>query len=280
MNGKRALLLAVLGGVFLILAVLVVWEFFPEYFPERVRPESVAPIDRVGAWVGAICIIAIFSYMYKENQFYRSFEHILLGLGLGFGTAIIIRQVLYEQWWDPMSNGIKSVYEGLLESRPVPPQSVWDAFLVFAAVFGLMWYFQYSKKYLWLSRIAIGVTVGAGAGLGVKRVLIQDFPQITSTFKNVFVRSELAPHLGLNARVMLSVQNLLLIMIVLCVLYYFFFSFRRETPLAKAPASLGRFFLMISFGAFFGNTFMTRVVILIDRVQFLLHDWLRVIQKW
>jgi hypothetical protein len=280
MNTRRAILLAAVGGTFLILAVLVLWEFFPRYFPTRIPMESVAPIDRAGAWAGAICIVAIFSYMYKENQFYRFFEHILLGLSLGFGTAIIVRQVLIEQWWEPMKNGISAVYSGLVESTAIPPQAIWDSFLVLAAVFGLLWYFQYSKKYLWLSRVVIGVTVGAGAGLGVKWVIMQDFPQVTSTFKSIVVGSELAPHLSARARVLLSAQNLLLIVVVLCVLYYFFFSFRRETLLAKAPARLGRFFLMISFGAFFGNTFMTRVVILIDRVQFLLHDWLRLIQKW
>ncbi|HUU34870.1 MAG TPA: hypothetical protein VMW48_12465, partial [Vicinamibacterales bacterium] len=131
-------------------------------------------------------------------------------------------------------------------------------------------------KYLWLSRVTIGVTVGAGAGLGIKRVAIETLPQITSTFKNIFLSSSMAPHMAFRQRVLESGWSLLFLVIVCCVLYYFFFSFRRESLLAKAPARMGRFFLMISFGAFFGNTFMTRVVILIDRVNFLLHNWLMV----
>ena len=228
-------------------------------------------VDRIGAWVGAICVIAIFSYLYRENPFYRSFEHVLLGVGLGFGAAIVVRQVLYEQWWIPMSTGFRAIYYGVAS-----PGSIWDACLVFSGFFGLLWYFQYSKKYLWLSRITIGITVGAGAGLGIKRTLIETLPQITSTFKNLYVRPGFAPHLTAWAQWFVSFKNLLFLVIVCCVLYYFFFSFRRESSLSKAPANMGRFFLMISFGAFFGNTFMTRVIILIDRVQFLLHDWLLV----
>jgi len=33
--------------------------------------------------------------------------------------------------------------------------------------------------------------------------------------------------------------------------------------------------LMIGFGAFFGNTVMTRMSILLERMMFLIDDWLR-----
>lgn len=269
------MLIGLLVLVVLGIAALVLREVYPDYGPKPVQLDSDKPWDRVGAWVGAICVIAIFSFIYRENAFYRTFEHILLGVSIGFGTALILRQVLYEQWAVPMVKGFQGILVG-----PMTKDSIWDACLVFAGVFGLLWYFQYSKKYLWLSRITIGVMAGAAAGLGIKRVIIQDVPQITSTFKNIMIRPELAPHLSEAARWAASAKSFLFLIIVCCVLYYFFFSFRRDTPLSKAPAKMGRFFLMISFGAFFGNTFMTRVVILINRVQFLLHEWLRVIQKW
>jgi hypothetical protein len=34
---------------------------------------------------------------------------------------------------------------------------------------------------------------------------------------------------------------------------------------------------MLSFGAFFGNTVMTRLAVFLERVEFPLHDWLRLI---
>ena len=266
MNRKTALylIMALAGVVVLVAGFLIQWS--------RVKDgPGVDLLGQVGAWVGAVCVFAILSYLYKENPVYRTFEHITLGLGLGYAIAIVIRQMLVEKWWNPMSAGFKDIISG-----GATGDSYWDACLIFAAVLGLLWYCQYSKKYLWLSRITIGVTAGAGAGLAIRRVSIETFPQITSTFKNIFIRSELAPNLSAGRQVYLMGENLVFLVIVCCVLYYFFFSFRRDSALAKAPANMGRFFLMISFGAFFGNTFMTRVVILIDRVNFLLHDWLRV----
>ena len=269
MNKKTALQLALVVG----LAALFVIGFLYHWWRVHDNPDVVFK-DVIGAWIGAICVFAILSYLHSENVFYRVFEHILLGLGLGFTIANMTRQVLIAKWWEPMTAAFRAFYRGAQTS-----QSYWDVCLIFAGIFGLMWYFQYSKKYLWLSRITIGVTAGAGAGLAIKSESVRVLPQITSTFKNVIIGSSMAPHLpvgGLDGRIGLSIQNLLFVVIVCCVLYYFFFSFRRDSALAKAPASMGRFFLMISFGAFFGNTFMTRVVILIDRVNFLLRDWLMV----
>jgi len=278
MNGKKIGLIAFFIIVSVLLLFLMLWEFFPNMFPSRYAPDSGSlAAKRVGTWVGALCVIGIFSFIYRENPFYRVFEHALLGIGLGFSLAIVLKQVIIEKWWEPMTQGFSAIFTA---QTPMGPNSIWNAALIFAGLLGLLWYFQYSKKYLWVSRITVGVTAGAVAGLGIKRELLKGVPQITSTFKNIFVRRELAMHLTDTQRWIVSAENLMFLIIVMCVLYYFFFSFRRDTALAKAPASMGRFFLMISFGAFFGNTFMTRVVILIDRVQFLLHDWLLAIPKF
>jgi len=266
MNDKKVIYLVVAAAVVaaLIAGFLVQWS--------RVKGNPDEDLTkRFGAWAAAICVFAVFSYLYSENAFYRLFEHALLGFGLGMGTALTIQEVLIDKWWKPVTVAVKAFYAGTQTG-----QSYYDILLILAALFGLLLYFQYSKKYLWLSRITIGITVGMGAGLAIKGTAVTTLPQITSTFKMFFVSSELAPSLDVGGRALYMVESFLLLLVVCCVLYYFFFSFRRESAIAKAPANLGRFFLMISFGAFFGNTFMTRVVLLIERIQFLLHDWLMV----
>jgi alpha-amylase len=47
----------------------------------------------------------------------------------------------------------------------VTPSDAATIALIFAGVIGLLWYFQYSKKYFWVSRIAMCISLGAGAGL-------------------------------------------------------------------------------------------------------------------
>jgi hypothetical protein len=256
--------------IWVVVAAVVVIGFLVQWQRVKGNPDENLT-HRIGIWVGAICIFGILSYLYSENPVYRFFEHMLLGLGLGFSIALTGKDVLWDKWWLPVKAAVSAFATGMPTSK-----AIWDINLIFAAIFGMLLYFQYSRKYLWLSRITIGITAGMGAGLAVKSTAVTTLPQITSTFKVFYFSSRMAPNLSAAEQVREMVQNLLFLTIVCCVLYYFFFSFRRESGLAKSPATLGRFFLMISFGAFFGNTFMTRVVLLIERIQYLLHDWLMV----
>ena len=59
---------------------------------------------------------------------------------------------------------------------------------------------------------------------------------------------------------------------VFATLVYFFYSIEHRGT-AGAISRIGVLFLMISFGAGFGNTVMARVSLLIGRFQFLLYDW-------
>ena len=254
-----------IGLVALLLAVAV------NELTKDVNDENFSPKKRIGAWLGAICIAAIFSYLYRENEFYRVFEHILLGISLGYSTAIVSKQTLYDKWWNTMKSGFMHLYYVGYST-----EAMFNACLIFGGILGMLWYFQYSKKYLWISRIVIGVTMGAAAGLGIKGTIIGNWPQITDTFKNLFISAEFTPHLNMTDLLVLRIESLLFLVIVCTVLYYFFFSFRRDTNMAKAPATIGRLFLMVTLGVFFGNTFLTRVVILIDRVQYLIKDWLMI----
>lgn len=54
------------------------------------------------AWCGAICTFAILSVLYRENRFYRLFEHIFIGVATGFGLYATWSQVLQTDWWQPM----------------------------------------------------------------------------------------------------------------------------------------------------------------------------------
>ncbi len=230
--------------------------------------------NRVGAWIGALCVVAIFSYLYKENKFYRVFEHILLGVSIGLSAGVVIYQQLYMKWYVTMvDNGFVKLFKG---EGDLSSEVIFSCCYLFPGIVGMLWYFQYSKKYIWLNRIALGITAGAAAGLGIKGTIITNWPQITGTFKNFLVLSNVSPHIDPLERWRISFESFLILLIVCCVIYYFFFSFKRESDVSKAPANMGRMFLMISLGAFFGNTFLTRVVILIDRIQFIVGDWLMI----
>jgi hypothetical protein len=60
-------------------------------------------------------------------------------------------------------------------------------------------------------------------------------------------------------------------------LIYFFFS-KAHTGAFGGAARVGIFFLMITFGASFGYTVMSRMSLLIGRIDFLLGEWLGMIK--
>ncbi|MFN3684922.1 MAG: hypothetical protein ACK41F_13460, partial [Fimbriimonadaceae bacterium] len=70
-------------------------------------------------------------------------------------------------------------------------------------------------------------------------------------------------------------DNWVFVVTLVSVMTYFFFSFRREPPVVTGVRRLGRWLLMLGFGAFFGNTVMSRMSFLLDRLMFLVDDWIK-----
>lgn len=197
----------------------------------------------IALWAGALCTFAIYSVLYKENKFYRLFEHIFIGLYGGYAVYITWSEILYPKWWKPMTE-----------------QGHW--WWAFAAIVGSMFYFMYSRKHAWISRIIFGMFMGFAAG-GIFREFYEGyFPQIGSSMK---------PLTGGYSNV-LSV--LVFYVILLAAMSYFFFSFEHKHPMIKGSAAAGRWFLMIGFGAMFGATVMGRMTLFIGRLNFVINKWI------
>lgn len=194
-------------------------------------------------WVGALCTFAIYTVLYKENKFYRLFEHIFIGLGAGYGVYVTWTNILYPKWWKPMVEG---------------HQWWW----VYAAVIGSMFYFMYSKKHAWISRVVFGLFMGFAAG-GIFREFYETyFPQIGSSMK------------AFNGGAAHVASVIVFYVILFGAMSYFFFSFEHKHPAVTASAKAGRWFLMIGFGAMFGSTVMGRMTLFIGRLNFLLNQWI------
>lgn len=201
--------------------------------------------DLVTIWIAAIGTLAIYSILYKENPVYRLAEHIFIGAATGYSVYVTWTQILKPQWWDKIVKG--------------------QAYWVLALVAGSMFYFIYSKKHVWISRIIFGALLGLIAGAAFKGFAGINIDRIYASFK---------PLAGPNLGAATIVNNAIFIIILLAVMSYFFFSFEHKNRVTSAPAKLGRWCLMFAFGAMFGSTVMARMSLLIGRIYFLLHDWL------
>ncbi len=193
-------------------------------------------------WVAAMLTLVMFSLtLYKENPVYRMAEHAFIGIGIGH-TLVTGIQVIQTSGINPI------VQKG--EFR-----------LIIPLLFGLLFFLKYSEKYAYLSRMSTALIVGTGAGLG-----------LAGAVKAQFLDQVIATFLPLN-----SINNLILIIGFLTGVSYFLMTTRYtghlEGKLSVFP-KIGRWFLMIAFGASFGNASMGFLSFLIGRVLFLVRDWL------
>jgi len=201
----------------------------------------------LGIWVAALLTLAIYSFLYKDNPFYKIAEHLYVGVSTGYLMVVTVRDALHRDIWQPLFVYPRKEYIVLI-----------PAFL------GLLMFTRFTKKWGWLSRISITFIIGAAAGLAI--------PYNIQTYILRQTEATITPWGAFDGWVPL-INNLLLLVGVLSVLVYFFFSVRHE-GVVKPISQTGMFYLMLFFGASFGYTVMGRVSLLIGRMRYLLVDWL------
>jgi len=219
-------------------------------------------------FVGGLGTLAIFSFLAKENPFYRIFEHLYIGIAAGFGIILTLKSFLWPQILQPLLGLDIQTYPDGTRSQAYEPLLL---LYIVPMLFGLLYYFIFSARHSWLAKLVIGFTLGISGGAAFKGFFNGTFPQITGSFKPLLVFSEQ------QFDWFSSLSNIVFIATLLSVMYYFFFSFRSESrALGKVSAS-GRWLIMVCCGAYFGSTVMARMALLVERLQFLMHDWWRVV---
>jgi hypothetical protein len=218
----------------------------------------------LSTFVAGLATLAIYSFFIKENSFYRFFEHLYIGIAAGFAPIFTLKSFLWPKIIEPMFGLNIVVFPDGTSSAEYSSSNLLYLFPMF---FGLLYYCLYSKRFSWLVKVVIGFSLGASAGLTFKGFFNEILPQIESSFKPLAV-FEAGKFMPLE-----SLYNLIFVATLLSVLYYFFFTFKRKTKIEEGTAYIGRYLMMVCFGAFFGSTVMARMVLLIERLQFLINEW-------
>jgi len=208
-------------------------------------------MDRIGIWIGAILTFAIFSFLYKDNPIYKIAEQIFVGISAGYWFIYTIFNILKPNLFNPLISDFNN-----------------NTLLILPAILGVFMLCRLIPNISWVSRYAISLVVGTTAGLALIRTLQSDvITQMSETILNPFSGTSTAVILG----------KWILIIGTTTGIIYFFFS-KKHTGAFGGAARIGIVFLMISFGAAFGYTVMARISLLIGRLNFLLGEWLGIIQ--
>ena len=206
--------------------------------------------ELIGLWVAALLTLAIYSFLYGDNPVYKLAEHIFVGISAAYGAGIIYHQVLIPELINPL-------FRPELVGQQGPKYT-----LIIPGLLGLLIFGRFLRGYQWLSRWPIAFVMGLGAGLSI--------PNSIQSLVLKQMHGTMQPVWPLTGG---GFDNLLLVVGVVCTLAYFYFSLPHRGVMGGL-SRVGIWFLMIGFGAGFGNTVMARISLLIGRIQFLLYEWL------
>ena len=230
--------------------------------------------------VAGVATLAIYSFLIKENGFYRFFEHLFIGIAAGYMPVFTLKDFLWPKIIQPLLGMDIVVYPDGTSSSSYSPFLL---LYIFPMCFGMLYYFIYSKRHSWLARLVIGFSLGASAGLTFKGFFVEMMPQVSSSFRPLVVFCETVSDgclsvWGSSIDIWSSINNIVFVVTLLTVMYYFFFSVKGgDGRLHQVARRSGRLMMMVCFGAFFGSTVMARLALLVERMQFLLIDWYQAI---
>jgi len=105
------------------------------------------------------------------------------------------------------------------------------------------------------------VIIGIGTALTLRATVIAQF----------------TAQLKASITTLTSIDSVFVLVGTLATLSYFFFTFK-QNPVLKAGSEIGKWVIMVTFGAAFGNGIMGRISLLIDRILLVFQKWIPLIK--
>ena len=222
----------------------------------------------VGLWVAAFLSLALFSFLYGDNVFYKLAESIFIGVSAAYWMIVGF-------WTGIVQNLLSKLFPDIIRDTVLPglkaTQEIEYSYIV-ALVLSALLLMRLSPKGGWISRWPLAFFIGATAGIRLVGYFQSDFvSQIQNTLLPLVVLAEDGSFQFWD-----SWKNVMIVTGVVSSLVYFYFSFE-HTGVVGGVSKLGIWVLMVTFGASFALTVMGRIALLAQRLEFLFDDWLWII---
>jgi len=200
--------------------------------------------DVVATWVAALVTLVVLGGLLGERRLFGWSQHLLAGLATGFLALLAITEVIVPRLVAPMADGGAG--------RP----ELWLGLALVGATAGAPW----------LPRVVAAVPVSIGIGA------LAAFALGGAVIGTILPQLVAATAVG-GRDVAGTVVGLAGAGITGLVLFGFLHGVQRGRALSAA-ARLGRWLLIGGVGAWLGYLLFSRLLLLLDRVGFLLGDWL------
>ncbi|MGB9593446.1 MAG: hypothetical protein ACPL7R_04830 [Anaerolineae bacterium] len=208
----------------------------------------------VGTWVSALLTVMVLSYLLGDNPLYRLAEHLFVGTAVGYAVLVAYYALLRPRLILP-----------LLQA----PLENWT--LVVPLLLALLLLARLNHAWRGAGMAPLAFLLGVGVALAIGGALFGSLlPQVEGTMLSVNPADE-----GWGV----AVGNFVLVIGTVSALAYFYFTGQGDTGwgrlrggVLKAWRGLGKWFIMVTFGALFASTVMARLSLLIGRLQSLITE--------
>ncbi|MEO6578029.1 MAG: hypothetical protein ABIO99_03935 [Candidatus Limnocylindria bacterium] len=199
------------------------------------------PADVIGTWVAAIMTLVVLGYLLGERRVFGWSQHLLAGLATGFLALIVVREVIAPRLIEPLARD------------PTGRPELWGGVAIVVVAAASPWLPRRIAAVP--ASIAIGALVAFALGGAVVGTLL---PQLDATI----VRP--------GSSILAIVLGALITVLVLV-------GFVHGVPrgrLLTVAAGTGHWLLIVGLGIWLGYLLVGRLFLLLDRIAFLLGDWL------
>ncbi|MCL4393469.1 MAG: hypothetical protein M1482_01400 [Chloroflexi bacterium] len=215
--------------------------------------------DLVGVWVGAILTLLVFSYLLGDTPLFRLAQAIFVGVSVGYAATVAVYLVIVPKLVEPLA---------------ADPSVNWPLFV--PLVLGVLLFAKLRPGWAPIGNLSIAFLFGVGGALAIGGALTGTLlPQLGATVVSF------SPAQGAA----ILFDNLILVVGTIGAFLSFRFITSTGRPVLRALDAVargwghvGRWFVLIAFGAIFASTAVSRISILIGRLYYLFHDWLQVIK--
>lgn len=195
-------------------------------------------------WVAAAATIIVLGGLLGERRAFGWSQHLLAGLATGLLALLAITEVVVPRLVEP------------IVADPAGRPELWLGLVAVVAAAGVPWLPRP------IAGIPIGITIGALAAFAFGGAIVGTLlPQLAST---IVVREETI----VETAVTVAAAGVTVLVAL---------SFLHGTPrgrIGAGSARLGRWLLLVGLGGWLGYLILSRLVLLVDRIGFLLGDWL------
>jgi len=115
-------------------------------------------------WVAGVLTLAIYSFLYKDNPFYKFAEHLVVGVSAGYYLVIYYFNFIHPNVFSP-------VFLLRLGDEAIPFFGFYWWMALIPGILGILLYARFFPKIAWVGRYALAVYVGGYAGLGISPVM-------------------------------------------------------------------------------------------------------------